>query len=278
MDTEIFEDDDIFGECMKLVSAYRREKVSRLRFRTDRNSSLAAGILLSHALREYAGIDESACTYVKGRGGKPHIVCGSDAQYRLDSTFGGGDEFCAMANRQSAGEVQFSLSHTDGLVAVIVGGMPCGIDTEKIRDFPESIVKRLFSEGDMERALSCGEDADRNRYCMRVWTRREAYGKLTGDGVLMNDEIQRRVMDDEYMRGRGVYLQNISISRIGSRLLYADDVNGVRPDAAGGAIYEYAAAICIGGENGSPVGASAENNVIPTFVSSEHLVLSQLKC
>lgn len=277
MDTKIFEDDDVFGRCMKRVSAYRREKVSRLRFRGDKNASLAAGVLLSYALREYAGIDEHACTYVKEKGGKPYIVCGSDAQYRLDSTSFGGDSFCAMAHRQNVSEVQFSLSHTDGLVGVIVGDVPCGIDAERVKVFPESIVNRIFSDKDREMALSFEDDGDRDRYCARVWTRREAYGKLTGDGVLMNDEAQKRVMDDEYMGSRGVYLQNIDINTKDGSLSPAfgiEDSRRVEPSSAG---FDYVVAVCIGRGIYIDGIVPGENKIAPEFVSSKHLVLSRLK-
>lgn len=277
MDTEIFEDDDIFERCMKHVSAYRREKVTRLIFRADKNASLAAGVLFAYALREYAGIDEHGCTYVNGKGGKPYVVCGSDAQYRLDNTFFGGDGFCAMANRQSASEVQFSLSHTDGLVGVIVGDVPCGIDVEIVRAFPESIVKRMFSDEDRERVMSFEDTGDRDRYCAKVWTRREAYGKLTGDGVLMNDEAQKRVMEDDYMRSRGVYLQNIDIDHAGkvppntadAELSKAGNPDGKDPGCV--------AAICVDDANGDLWKGSGGKLAAPIFVSSKHLVLSHLK-
>lgn len=51
MDTGAFADDGIYGRCLDAVSEYRRCKVERLRRRDDRNASLAAGILLAHALR-----------------------------------------------------------------------------------------------------------------------------------------------------------------------------------------------------------------------------------
>ena len=69
------------------------------RRRDDRNASLAAGILLAHALRECAGIDERLVTYEKNKAGKPFIK-----------------------------DIQFSISHTEGCVAAAIGSEPCGID------------------------------------------------------------------------------------------------------------------------------------------------------
>ena len=86
MDTGAFADDGIYGRCLDTVSEYRRCKVERLRRRDDRNASLAAGILLAHALRECAGIDERLVTYEKNKAGKPFIK-----------------------------DIQFSISHAEGL-------------------------------------------------------------------------------------------------------------------------------------------------------------------
>lgn len=219
MDTEIFEDDGVFDRCMERVSAYRRDKVMRLRFRHGRNASLAAGVLLAYVLDEYAGVDERDCAYVMGDRGKPRIVCGTD--------------------------VHFSLSHTDNLVGVMVGCAPCGIDVERIRSFPESIVKRIFSDDDRAVYMSFDDERERDLYCAKVWTRREAYGKMTGDGVLMNDEAQQRVMDEDYMADRGVLVRNIAV-----------------PSGA------YMTAVCTGDGGKCPAAV---------FADSGELVLSMLK-
>lgn len=229
MDTEIFDDDDIFDRCMGRVSDYRRDKVMRLRFRNDKKSSLAAGVLLSYALGTYMGIDERACTYAAGEKGKPYIVC----------------------DKKDQSSLHFSLSHTDGLVGVIVGSAPCGIDVESIKTFPDSIVERIFSVGDRYKACLFSNPYDRDSYCTRVWTRREAYGKLTGDGLLMNDETQRRVMDDEYMKSRGVMIQNLETSQ--------ND--------------RYMAAACVYGSYED----FEDEPLAATFEASKHLVLSCLK-
>lgn len=93
--------------------------MERLRRRDDRNASLAAGILLAHALRECAGIDERLVTYDKNKAGKPFIK-----------------------------DIQFSISHTEGCVAAAIGSEPCGIDVERVRRIPDSIVNRLYSDED----------------------------------------------------------------------------------------------------------------------------------
>ena len=139
MDTGAFADDGIYGRCLDAVSEYRRCKVERLRRRDDRNASLAAGILLAHALRECAGIDERLVTYEKNKAGKPFIK-----------------------------DIQFSISHTEGCVAAAIGSEPCGIDVERVRRIPDSIVNRLYSDEDKKCVMSC---AHPEIYSTCVWTR-----------------------------------------------------------------------------------------------------------
>ena len=74
MDTRALEDDAEFERWLEMVSEYRRRKVLRLRRREDRNASLAAGCLLSYALKQYAGIDERNIVYIKNKSGKPFII------------------------------------------------------------------------------------------------------------------------------------------------------------------------------------------------------------
>ncbi|MBD5516941.1 MAG: hypothetical protein HDR07_00070, partial [Lachnospiraceae bacterium] len=60
----------LFQEKMKLMSPYRQQKIALLRHRKDKNRSLAAGLLLDHALAVY-GIQERSAEYEIGEWGKP---------------------------------------------------------------------------------------------------------------------------------------------------------------------------------------------------------------
>ena len=183
MDMEAFADDETYGICLEKVSEYRRSKVERLRRREDRNASLAVGILLAHVLRECAGIDERLVKYEKNKAGKPFIK-----------------------------DIQFSISHTEGCVAAAIGSEPCGIDVERVRRIPDSIVNRLYSDEDKKCVMSC---AHPEIYSTCVWTRREAYSKMTGTGILMKDEEQQMVMDNAHMEKKNIWLGNYAVCRAG---------------------------------------------------------------
>jgi phosphopantetheinyl transferase len=218
MDVKAFENEETFESCLSLVSEYRRNKVNRLRGHRDKVSSLAAGVLLSYCLKKYANIDETTVKFSVTKAGKPSIVDDEDTQYRLDDTSFGGDAFCASKYSCGESDIQFSISHTDKYVAVIVADRPCGVDVEAVRSFPDSIVKRIFSDKDIEiirqkREVDESGSTGADMYSIKVWTRREAYSKMTGSGILMQDRLQKKVMEDDYMSESGVTLWNLQNQR-----------------------------------------------------------------
>mgnify|MGYP002727610075 FL=1 len=221
MDTRALEDDAEFERWLEMVSEYRRRKVLRLRRREDRNASLAAGCLLSYALKQYAGIDERNIVYIKNKSGKPFIIENYDEQYALGRNAPGVDRMCASAYRNDNTDIQFSISHTEGCVAVVVGGNVCGIDVEHIRRIPDSIVNRMYSKEDAERIADIEDESEKaDIYSTCVWTRREAFGKMTGTGLLMSDPDQKKVMDDGYMAERNAVLTNYEIGQYPSGKLF----------------------------------------------------------
>ncbi|MEU5365716.1 4'-phosphopantetheinyl transferase superfamily protein [Streptomyces sp. NPDC005925] len=92
----------------------------------------------------------------------------------------------------TAGEpdVDVNVAHTAGLVAVAVGtglapGTRVGVDIEAIRPVPRAdvLARRLFSPAEralLDAARGPAEDAA----WLDIWTRREAYVKALGTGVL----------------------------------------------------------------------------------------------
>ena len=107
-------------------------------------------------------------------------------------------------------DIQFSISHTEGCVAAAIGSEPCGIDVERVRRIPDSIVNRMYSDEDKKCVMSC---AHPEIYSTCVWTRREAYSKMTGTGILMKDEEQQMVMDNAHMEKKNIWLGNYAVCR-----------------------------------------------------------------
>ena len=76
-------------------------------------------------------------------------------------------------------DVHFNISHTGGLVVCAVGNIPIGIDAERIRPYPKSVLRKMT---DRERLYIQKSDRQDDAF-MRVWTMKEAIIKLTGEGL-----------------------------------------------------------------------------------------------
>jgi 4'-phosphopantetheinyl transferase len=80
-----------------------------------------------------------------------------------------------------AGLMHFSLSHSGRMVAVAAAGAPVGVDVEAVRPLAAGdLAARFFS--DDERRL-VGDAADAPAAFVRLWTRKEALLKATGEGI-----------------------------------------------------------------------------------------------
>jgi 4'-phosphopantetheinyl transferase len=80
---------------------------------------------------------------------------------------------------------QFSLTHTDGLVACAVSPVcPLGIDAEarKRRPVPGEVLEEILAPSELELLRSAPIER-RDDLFLRLWTLREAYAKATGHGV-----------------------------------------------------------------------------------------------
>lgn len=78
------------------------------------------------------------------------------------------------------GDVEFSLSHCDGAVAVAVGRRPVGVDVEQAARPARGGGRLLPVEREW---LATLPPEARGRAFLELWTRKEARGKATGHGV-----------------------------------------------------------------------------------------------
>ncbi|MBE6130500.1 MAG: 4'-phosphopantetheinyl transferase superfamily protein [Erysipelotrichaceae bacterium] len=102
----------------------------------------------------------------------------------------------------------FSLSHSNGIVALTVSKEEIGLDIELIKPIKESVAKRIMNENE----YCIYSSLDKNKkitYFYEVWTSKEAYVKKLGTSISLNpsnieiDEdilIKRIIIDNnEYM-------------------------------------------------------------------------------
>ena len=130
------------------VSPARRAKIAALRRAADARNALLAAVAVRLLATEARGAENGQLQFACTGAGKPYLI--------------GAPDFC------------FSLSHTDGAVALAVSPIAVGADAERLREAPHGVAERFFTPE--EQAYCTGAD---DRF-FEVWTRREALAKRTG--------------------------------------------------------------------------------------------------
>ena len=79
----------------------------------------------------------------------------------------------------------FSLSHSEDYVLCILSQREVGADIQKI--LPRTnwrLVQRFFAPQEKECWENCASEEEQRDFFYRMWCRKEAYGKLTGEGIV----------------------------------------------------------------------------------------------
>lgn len=140
---------DIEG-ALKLLTEERRRKYPKLRNEKARRECLAAGLLLRKVL-EIHGVDLK--TVHTNDDGKPE-----------------------------AEGICFNLSHSGNVVICAASKDNVGCDIEKIGSAPKRVAERFFCEDEIDWIESFANE-DKNREFFRIWTMKESYLKMTGEGL-----------------------------------------------------------------------------------------------
>jgi 4'-phosphopantetheinyl transferase len=146
------------------LSDDERMRASRFFFARDRHHFVVARGTLRAILGGYLGLSPGDVAFAYASHGKPAVRGGPD---RYD--------------------LRFNVSHAGGLALVAIAlGREVGVDIEQIReDFAtEEIAARFFSPAEVAaiRALPVEE---RCAAFFNCWTRKEAYVKARGEGLLL---------------------------------------------------------------------------------------------
>lgn len=148
-------DGRVFDSACRAVSEERRKKTDALRFDKDKFLSVGAELLLKKALTDF-GADIPEIKTVCGENGKPYL--------------------------QGENDVFFNISHSDDYVLCVVSDVEAGCDIEKIKDFKDSLAKRVLSDSEYADVQSKTTREEKNAAFFRYWTLRESYMKYTGAG------------------------------------------------------------------------------------------------
>ena len=138
------------------IPDWRREHILKYLRPCDRKLSLGAWRLMEETLKKHGF---SADNVVIGENGKPECE-----------------------------GVYFNLSHSADMVLCAISDAPVGCDIEKVTAAPMEVAERYFSANE-RRYISAAETVEeKNRRFFRLWTIKESYMKMTGEGVSLSPE------------------------------------------------------------------------------------------
>lgn len=142
------------------LSDYRKQRIQTCKHPETRKQLFGAGILLNRILK-HKGINPK--TVRIGEHGKPEVE-----------------------------GIYFNLSHSGNLVICATSRLPVGCDAEQVRPESGKLAERFFSE--KEKAYLKGFDQlSYDREFCRLWTAKESFVKMTGEGLhlsLHTEEVQ----------------------------------------------------------------------------------------
>lgn len=146
--------DGLLEQLMQQLPAWRRERALAFKHTEGRWQSAQSYLLLRQALREEFGIDTDE-PFAYGPHGKPYLP--------------------------SFPHIHFNISHCRGVVMCAVALHEVGCDVECMdRKVTDSLMRHCLSGAEMESVVdaSCP-----NERFLQLWTRKEAFVKMSGDGL-----------------------------------------------------------------------------------------------
>ena len=83
----------------------------------------------------------------------------------------------------------FSLSHTDGAMAVAVSESPVGVDIERVREVRRGLGDKILTEREMAHQRALGDD-EKREYLLDKWCEKEAIFKAGEGNALLPRTIE----------------------------------------------------------------------------------------
>lgn len=185
-------------EAFDKVDGARRKKAERMRTKESQAACLGAGLLLQLAVQEAM---EETC------GSKVCIRTEADQ----DIEFSGREEYPYQLPMYTVPQLlgllgqpldlklyygekgkpylrdypfYFNLSHSGSYVVCALSRQEVGVDIQQYRRTDiVRLATRFFSSEEKEALNACHDRKELEQLFYQLWTRKEAYGKLTGEGI-----------------------------------------------------------------------------------------------
>ena len=160
---------------LDVISNERKQKIIKYLKVQDKKRCLGAGLLLNKVLPLYGVLPNA-------------VRIREDGKPELDGVF-------------------FNLSHSGNIVICAVSKKEVGCDIEKIEKAPEGVAERFFCPKETA-YIQAAMESERDSRFFRIWTMKESYVKMTGEGMNLSFECFEFLLDSK----------NIKVCRKGNML------------------------------------------------------------
>ena len=169
-------------EAEECVDPVRDKKAQRLKGTGAKAASLGAGMLLQKVARDLIdGIENTGILFLE----EDELLAVLRERMCRDKTgpLSFSYEYGDLGKPQIVNfPKKFNLSHSGDYVICAVGDGEVGADIQKWVPYKERTAERFFAKEEWK-LLQETEESERTELFYRLWTRKEAYGKYTGQGI-----------------------------------------------------------------------------------------------
>ncbi|MBD5460598.1 MAG: 4'-phosphopantetheinyl transferase superfamily protein [Lachnospiraceae bacterium] len=233
---------DVYTEAAGKVSGQRREKAERAKRPGDRALSLGAGLLLQYGVKRYR--EESWKDCPAGETPVCSIVQTEEVLRAIEVpeelSCGCGPHGKPYLEHDP--EIFFSLSHSGEYAMCALADREIGADIQRRQDAcrGDRVAARWFAREELRYYEKARTGQERSDWFCRLWAAKEAYMKLTGEGL--SRETKSFFVD----------LEQGTINGGEDKSLCARLYEPAAPEG-------YAAAVCVYHENCHPIGTDHKN-------------------
>ncbi len=179
-DVSCLEEVENYKKAYDCVSVYRKEKADGYKSLKDKQRCVGAGILLNGMLQKWNCAEVPSdvkpdVNYINLTEIMTHYDKKLD--YNITVTANGKPIFADHR------EMHFNISHTGPYVVCAIADCPLGVDIDGGRDVRDRVAERFFSEAECQ-WIKADMSKAKERFFV-LWTAKEAYAKLTGEGIAL---------------------------------------------------------------------------------------------
>ena len=186
-----------FGEGIEAYEALLcpelKEKCNRIKHQIKRRAGMAAALLFQYAVARQYEAEQCEIAQFKTAANAPEfeeVDFANVIEYlkihdlKLPKIqYGPKGKPYVKENRWNGKPFYYNLSHSGNLVACVISDAEVGIDVQECKDIGFlQMAGKYYAPEEVSFMVQCPQDECKREF-YRLWTRKEAYGKMTGEGV-----------------------------------------------------------------------------------------------